>query len=130
MFYGYGTNWHPVYYPTLALAIVHSCIVLYSLRFRLATWEAFTSVKVYVTIGAWILYIEWFLPIPGFLTDRWLRFVPFQSPTMSMAYMYLMVWHYPHTILGSDDAPRVVALLLQTRDHHPSAFLMFRCQSS
>ena len=47
------------------------------------------------------------LPLPGFLTDRWLHFVPFQSPMMSMAYMYFMVRYCSHMVLGSGDAPRL-----------------------
>ena len=110
VFYGHGTNWHPVYCPTLALAIVLCFSGLYSLRYRLATWQAFTLVKLYDCIAICTLFVEWFLPLPGFLADRWLHFVPFQSPTMSMAYMYFMVRYCSHMVLGSDDVPRVVAL--------------------
>ena len=110
VFYGYGTDWHPAYYPTLALAIAVCFSNLYSLRYRLSTWEAFTLVKLYGAIACGIILMEWFLPLPGFLADRWLHFVPFQSPTMSMAYMYFMVRYCSHMVLGSDDVPRVVAL--------------------
>ena len=66
MFYGYGTNWHPAYYPTLALTITHCFTVLYGLRYRLATWEAFTLVKLFGAITICILSEEYFCHFQAF----------------------------------------------------------------
>ena len=75
----------PAYFPYTR--VLHCFTDLHSLRYRLRTWEAFASVTLHYVISTYILSVDLPLPFAGFLTDRWLRFVPFQSPTMTMAYM-------------------------------------------
>ena len=94
--YGHGTNWHPVYYPALAMSGLSCLVCPYSLRYRVATWKSFSLVKLFTFIGLCAVISEVFLPLPGFLMMGWLQFVPFHSPTATMACMYYSVRNCQH----------------------------------
>jgi hypothetical protein len=95
VFYGYGTGWHWCYYLPLTVQTLHSIALLYSLRYKPATWDAFRFVQAWSALVVSSLYMEIILPIPGFVTERMLHLVPFRSPTWILAYYYIVVWHLP-----------------------------------
>lgn len=123
VFYGHGTNWHPAYYPTLAMSALSCVFCLYNLRYRLATWESLPLVKLFTFChGLCNVMIEGFLPLPGILIIGWLPLVPFHSPAASMLFMYFSVRNCPHIILCSG------VLLLEARAHHQPTFTTCRLQ--
>jgi hypothetical protein len=93
--YGYGTGWHWCYYFTLVGQTFACFSFLYGLRYRLSEWDAFPLVKVSNFLMALSIYAEGLLPIPGFLSKKMIHLVPFQSPTWTMVYLYVIVWHTP-----------------------------------
>lgn len=68
--------------------------------------------KLYNVVALFTSLIEVFLPLPELLMGRWIRFVPFRSPTLSMAYHYFVVRDRSRTVLRSDAARQVVSLQL------------------
>jgi hypothetical protein len=95
VFYGYGTGWHWCYYLTLVGQTVACFSFLYGLRYRLSEWDAFPLVKVANFLMGFSIYVEVLLPIPGFLTKKMIHLVPFQSPTWTLMFLYVMVRHIP-----------------------------------
>jgi hypothetical protein len=95
LFYGYGTEWHWCYYFSLTVQILSSILLLFSLRYPPAIWNAFPFVKAFNVVIVLSNCIEGLLPIPGFVTPKMLHLVPFQSPTWTLAYMYINVCHLP-----------------------------------
>jgi hypothetical protein len=93
VFYGYGTGWHWCYYYSMTIQTLTSIFLLCSLRYRREIWKTLTAVKAWTVVLISASYIEVLLPIPGFLTIKMLHVVPFRSPTWSLAYLYIMVWH-------------------------------------
>jgi hypothetical protein len=93
VFYGYGTGWHWCYYFSMTVQIIGCILLLHGLRYGLAVWKDLTVVKVFTVLCILAEYIEVLLPIPGFLTVKMLHLVPFQSPTWTLAYLYIIVWH-------------------------------------
>jgi hypothetical protein len=91
IFYGYGTNWHWCYYFTMAVQTLASFSILYSLRFRLATWEAHPFVRVWNVVMPVSILAEVFLPVPGFIYSKMRKLTPLQSATWTMAYYYVAV---------------------------------------
>jgi hypothetical protein len=91
LFYGYGTGWHWCYYFSLTIEILSSILDLLGLRYRSAIWNAFPFVKASAVLIALSLYVEAFLPLPGFVTKKMLHLVPFRSPTLTLAHMYTNV---------------------------------------
>jgi hypothetical protein len=93
VFYGYGTGWHWCYYYSMVVQIIGCILLLHGLRYGPEVWKNLTFVKGYTVLVILAGYIEILLPIPGFLTVKMLHLVPFQSPTWSLAYLYIIVWH-------------------------------------
>jgi hypothetical protein len=93
VFYGYGTGWHWCYYLPLIVQTLNSILGLLALRHRPAAWNAFPLVKAWTAMIHLAIYVEGFLPIPGFVTPKMLHFVPFRSPTWTLLYYYIIVWH-------------------------------------
>jgi hypothetical protein len=113
IFYGYGTGWHWCYYYSMAVQIICSILILHGLRYCPAIWKNLTFVKAFTVLVILGGYIELLLPIPGFFTVRMLHLVPFQSPTWSLAYFYIIVRHSPYnvSVCGSDDLVYVTTLV-------------------
>jgi hypothetical protein len=95
LFYGYGTEWHWCYYFPLTVQILSSILLLFSLRYRLAIWNAFPFVKASNAAIILAMCIQGLLPMPGFVTPKMLHLVPFRSPTWTLAYVYITVCHLP-----------------------------------
>jgi hypothetical protein len=93
VFYGYGTGWHWCYYYSMAVQIIGNILILHGLRYCPAIWKNLTFVKAFTVLVILGGYIEVLLPIPGFFTVKMLHLVPFQSPTWSLAYFYIIVRH-------------------------------------
>ena len=130
MFFGYGTNWHPAYYPSLIISALTSFTALYSLRYRLAVWEAFSLVKLHGFIGTCAIFVELFLPLPGYLDNGWLGYIPFQNPTANMALLYFSVRNCLHLTLGSCDALQCLALYVEASAPPSPASTICRLQLS
>lgn len=75
--------------------VVACGIFLFSLRYRVATWEAFTLVKLCSLLGICCDIVGGFLPFSGFLVNDLLRFVPFHNPTVTMGFLYVAVRNCP-----------------------------------
>jgi hypothetical protein len=95
VFYGYGTGWHWCYYLPLTAQAFNSIFGLFALRYRPAIWNAFPLVKASTAMIILSIYIEGLLPIPGFVTAKLLHLVPFRSPSWTLVYYYIIVWHFP-----------------------------------
>ena len=89
--YGHGTHWQQAYYAVLIVPILGCITSLYGLRYRMATWDALPLVKIWNIVMVLAFNVQLFLPLPGFLSNAWLDYVPFRSPTLSMALFYFMV---------------------------------------
>jgi hypothetical protein len=90
-FYGFGTNWAWCYLPVWLWECSFPLVRILQFRYDRETWIKFTWVKMWNMLGPFAVYMELILPMTGFFSTRCLFLVPWQSPTWTIAFLFVAV---------------------------------------